>query len=236
MEYTTYASRLRFLGAHDVDDAVVDYDGLTVRGPDGEKIGGVEGFIVDAQAARVYYLVVDSGGWFRSRRFLLPIGHAALDADRTSLHVDVAKDAISRYPEFDPDRFRQFSDDDLRTFESRLGEACCPGEPRDTPAPSWSYDTHRHYTQPGWWTGEKPRAAAIGSTPVRPRQDSGLVAAGAGSRGGEHPGARPQPGQVLGLEPGGERGYIGDFAEDERERRRLAERAREDSEPRQSDR
>ena len=152
MEYTTYASRLCFLAADDVTDDVVDYDGLEVRGPSDDKLGRVDGFIVDAEAGRVYYVVVDSGGWFTSRRFLLPIGHATVDADRRALHVAVSKDALSRYPEFDEDRFRQFSDEDLRTFEQRMASACCPDEGIDgAAAEPWSYASRRHYDQPPWW-------------------------------------------------------------------------------------
>src|SRR6185295_12602720 len=152
VEYTTYASRLSFLAADDVHDDVVDYDGLEVKGPSDDRLGRVDGFIVDAEAGRVYYIVVDSGGWFTSRRFLLPIGHATIDADRKTLHVAVTKDALSKYPEFDEDKFRQFSDEDLRTFEQRLASACCPDElPEDAAVQSWSYSAHRHYDQPAWW-------------------------------------------------------------------------------------
>jgi hypothetical protein len=148
MEQTTFASRLRYLDADDVDDSVVDYDGLEVIGPDGDKVGDVEGFIVDAQAARVHYVVVDSGGWFRSRRFLLPVGHATIGRDRTCLRVDVTKNALSQYPEFDEDRFREFSDDDLRLFERTMSTVCCPDGGEDPP----DYGAQPHYTQPEWWT------------------------------------------------------------------------------------
>ena len=47
MERASYAARLRYLDADDVDDSVVDFDGLDVRGRDGEKLGDVNGFIVD---------------------------------------------------------------------------------------------------------------------------------------------------------------------------------------------
>src|SRR5262249_49339280 len=144
--------RLCFLAADDVTDDVVDYDGLEVHGPADEKLGHVDGFIVDAEAGRVYYVVVDSGGWFTSRRFLLPIGHAAVGADRDALHVAVSKDALSKYPEFDEDRFRQFSDEDLRAFEQRMASACCPDEAaEEAGVQPWSYTSRRHYDQPAWW-------------------------------------------------------------------------------------
>jgi PRC-barrel domain len=152
METTPYASRLRYLNADDVDDAVVDYDGLTVRGSDSQKIGDVNGFVIDADARRVYYVVVDSGGWFTSRRFLLPIGHASLGSDRQFLQTDLTRETISRLPEFDEDRFRRFTDDELRVFERDTVVACCPDEPlEDVSITTWSYDTRRHYQQPAWW-------------------------------------------------------------------------------------
>src|ERR671921_851859 len=101
MESTTYASRLRYLDADDVENAVVDYDGLDVYGADGEKLGDVDGFIIDPDARRVNYIVIDSGGWFTSRRLLLPIGHATLASDRKSLQADATREALSRLPEFD---------------------------------------------------------------------------------------------------------------------------------------
>ena len=123
MQPTSHAGRLRYLDAADIDDAVVNFDGLDVRGYDDQKLGDIEGFIVDAANGRVYFAVVDSGGWFRSRRLLLPIGHARIDQDKNALRVDVAQEALRLYPEFDAERFRQFSDDDLREFEARIAAA-----------------------------------------------------------------------------------------------------------------
>ena len=155
MEHTTYAARLRYLAADDVDDAVVKYDGLDVLGPDGSKLGDLDGFIVDAHAGRLYYVVLDTAGWFRTKQLLLPIGHAALDAGHRALRVDVTKDALSQYPEFDKSRFHEFTDDDLRQFESRTVDACCPGDETDVKAEgSWAYDSRRHYTQPRWWSSQ----------------------------------------------------------------------------------
>ena len=234
MEHTTYASRLRYLDADDVDDAVVDYDGLDVEGPTGDKLGDVDGFIVDTQAARLYYVVVDSGGWFSSKRFLLPVGHARLDLDRKRMVVDVTRDALSRYPEYDADRFRELSDEDLRQFESRMVSACCPGEPTDdVSVRSWAYDTRRHYAQPDWWnrayTSPRTAGASVVSPaaapPVRDMANrEHVVARDRDHDQSPHFDGRAQPGDVLGIETGGERTKIGDTADDENDRRREAER------------
>ena len=259
MAPTTYAARLRYLPADEVDSSEINFNKLDVRGHDDSKLGDVDGFIVDADSGRVYYTVVDSGGWFTSRRLLLPVGHATVDRAERALRVDVSKDALSRYPEFDANRFEAFSDDDLRGFERRMAEACCPDEPiEDVSVTSW-YDTRRHYTQPDWWRAQpsnrerfRPVATVAAAVPgVREAYDRELVTARAweDDRSRDEPGrpagdvsphfdGRAQPGDVLGLETGGERTSIGDTSEDENKRRRSAEKAARDDqdEPRRSDR
>ena len=154
METSFFASRLRYLDAVDVDDSVVDFDRLDVCGRDGEKLGVVDGFIVDLASERVLYIVVDSGGWFRSRRLLAPIGHAVIDRGRRALTLDISKDRLHNYPEFDEARFSEFTDADLRMFDARMSQVCCPEEPPEDATPTtWAFDTHRHYRQPDWWTG-----------------------------------------------------------------------------------
>jgi hypothetical protein len=152
MENATYASRWRYLDADDVDDAVVDYDSLDVYGADDHKVGDIDGFILDAVTQRVAYVVIDSGGWFTSRRLLLPIGHASLAPDRKSLRADVTHEALQRLPEFHEDRFRAFTDDELRAFERNTVIACCPDESLEEVAvTTWGYDSRWHYMQPEWW-------------------------------------------------------------------------------------
>jgi hypothetical protein len=251
----TYAARLRYLPADDVDNSDVNFSKLDVHGPDDSRLGEVDGFIVDADAGRVYYTVVDTGGWFTSRRLLLPVGHATVDRGARALRVDVSKDALMRYPEFDASRFEAFSDSDLRAFERSMAAACCPDESiEDVSVPSWHFDTRRHYREPDWWrtqpaNRERFRPVAMAASDVSPgvreSYDRELVTARAWeerpSRQNDdvspHLDGRAQPGDVLGIETGGERTSIGDTSEDENERRDSAERAARDldeDEPRQS--
>ena len=235
-------SRLRYLDPDDIDDSAVDFDGLNVRGPDGSKLGDLDGFVLDSISGRVHYAVVDSGGWFTSRRFLLPIGHAQLDRERRALNVDVTKDAIRQYPEFEADRFRTFSEDEMRAFEQRMAVACCPDEAQSVDA-AIQYNTLRHYSQPDWWkrdyaSGERSRDVARLADrdiraqrrvePARETADRELVTArDRSTEGGDvspHDGGRAQPGDVLGIETGGERSYLGDDDKAENQRRRDAER------------
>jgi hypothetical protein len=221
MAQTTYASRLRYLDADDLDDSVVDFGGLDVRGTDNAKLGDVDGFLVDPASGRVLYTVVASGGWFTSRRFLLPIGHAQADRDAGALRVDVARETVRNYPEFDEKRFRDLSDEELTAYESRMAAVCCPDDLRSGTSPA--FDSGRHYAQPAWWTAGAYTEERL--RPVEPRafRDRSATTASAGDVS-PHIGGRAQPGDVLGIETGGETTGIGDTAEDEDERRRYAER------------
>jgi hypothetical protein len=230
-----HSSRLQYVDADEVGSEVVDFDGLKVRRPDGEKLGEVDGFIIDRDAQRAYYVVVDSGGWFRSRQFLLPIGHARIDDDGDALVLDVTRESINRYPEFDRDSFERFDADELRAYQARFDDACC-GD---------AAGTHDHFAQPTWWRREYynwdvPAAVGTAGTispdrdTVKDRDERSRVArdrdrdavyAREGGDASPHLGGRAQPGDVLGLETGGETTGLGDTDEAENERRRDAERA-----------
>ena len=56
---------LRYVSAGDLDDSTFDFDGLDVKNAEGESLGDVNGFILDADSARPYYVVVDSKGLSR---------------------------------------------------------------------------------------------------------------------------------------------------------------------------
>ena len=94
---------LRYVDADRVTAPDLSFDGLKVRNDAMDTLGSVEGFVVDNASMRPYYVVVDSGGWFKSKDFLVPIGHARLDDDRDALVVNIPKERIERFPGFDTD-------------------------------------------------------------------------------------------------------------------------------------
>jgi hypothetical protein len=211
MEQTSHSSRLRYLAADDLDDSAVSFDDLDVCGTDGHKLGDLDGFIVDADSGRVYYAVVDSGGWFTSRRFLLPIGHATLGRDHRSMQVDVSREALKQLPPFDSDRFRDFSDAELRAFEQRTAAACCP-EDADTAERASSYEVLRHYRQPAWWKSDDHRAEKYEPS-FRQRSDDEV---GVETSSVPSDPVRPaQPGDVLGLASVGTTPRVDESSKDE---------------------
>ncbi len=284
---------LRYVDANRLTAADLSFDGLKVRNDAMETLGSVEGFVVDNASMRPYYVVVDSGGWFKSKDFLVPIGHARIDDDRDALVVNIPKERIERFPGFDRGEFQTLQEDDIR----RMNDAICDAV-GDTPA---SYTPASHmpttsadplasawgrpaYTQPDWWAtvspplGDTLSTAETGSFAVTEdypaskvpvafgetqadellrqeqkrdwqRSDSGNLPLGdtvADTRGARkeqepredreavmaratdqspHLEGRAQPGDILGIETGGEQTHVGDTAEDEDKHRLDAERA-----------
>jgi len=230
---------LRYVDADSVTMPDLDVDGMKVRNDANDKLGTVDGFIVDSDTMRPYYLVVDSGGWFKSKHFLVPIGHARIDQDSDALVVDISRDRIERFPGFDRDRFAELSEADMRRINDDICTVTSGTTVRyaanDPLSAAW---TRPDYRQPGWWTAtaDRIRAAASATTAARsesqlerdkslPRdeRDRDLVTA-SGSEPSPHFDGRAQPGDVLGLETGGEQTHVGETSEDENKRRIDAER------------
>jgi hypothetical protein len=202
-------TRLRFVDSSDLKASTVDFDELDVETAAGDALGNVEGFLVDVEARRPYYLVVDSGGWFKSRLFLVPIGHARLHQDDGTVVVDVPRATIEAFPEYDEERFPELSDEEMRRFEERTASACCPTAAAD--ALAGRSTVRSHYDRPEWW---QDRLYAW------PSSERAVTTADSSP----HYGGRAQPGDVIGIETGGEQTALGDDAEDENERREAAER------------
>ncbi len=197
---------LRYLDAGDLDEDRIDFDGMNVESPTGEHLGDIDGFIVDSADGRPYYVVVDSGGWFKSKDFLLPAGYARLDLDRQVLVASIDRIRIDRFPGFDTHEFEKFSREDL----DRYAAAFCDASVAASGAPAFEESARAWegpaYQRPDWWRARNDREAdEVDPSP--------------------HDGGRAQPGDVLGVETGGEQTHVGETAEDENRRRRDAERA-----------
>jgi hypothetical protein len=246
---------LRYVDAADVKEGT-DFENMLVESPTGEKLGHVEGFIVDSQRSLPYYIVVDAGGWFKSKHFLLPVGHAELNSapDRDALVADLPRERIDKFPGFDMDEFHNMSPEALKRFNDETCKACSIAvvtySETDPYAAAWSRPDFKY---PDWWSSspllpERMGAQAFNEMAELPDRDVDELEELAGPatrdreriaahRAGEtrqdtrepgepspHFGGRAQPGDVLGIETGGESTSIGDTAEDENERRRTAEK------------
>ena len=67
---------------HDlIGDDYYDPTNKTAYGVNEEKIGKIEGALVEDTTGRIRYLIVDAGGWFSSKEVLVPAGLARIVGD-----------------------------------------------------------------------------------------------------------------------------------------------------------
>jgi PRC-barrel domain protein len=225
------------MSAGDLDRETIDFDGMHVESPNGAHLGDVEGFIVDSDSGRPYYVVVDAGGWFKSKHFLLPVGHVSFDAGNETLRADLTRDHVQKFPGFDKNEFEKLSADELRQFNDETCRACAiegvtvvytDGEPI---AAAWDRPDFRH---PEWWRdpvrSEQARPAGgdsnKGATFAQPsgRSAPAREAVVARDQSVADMSGRAEPGDVIGVARDGEQTHLGETAEDEDKRRRDAER------------
>jgi hypothetical protein len=138
---------LRYVDAKDLSGEGLKLDGLEVDGSDGEKLGKVEGFIIDIATGRPYHIVAGAGHWFTHKHFLLPVGHAMLSSDGTKLIADLTKERVKRFPGFDKSLFQKMTDEDIKAMDAALAEACCP----DEVVVVTEWEVGSHYRYPDWW-------------------------------------------------------------------------------------
>jgi hypothetical protein len=227
---------LRYIEADKIQDRTLVLDGMKVRNDAGEKLGNVDGLIVDSDSGRTYYLVVDAPGWFSSKQFLLPIGQAHLDDDRDALVVNLSKDQVKRFPGFDKDEFETLSEIDIKRINDDIGMVLDPNASYKADEPYYEAWNRRFFQYPDWWEGmpvvpSEPASIAYdsdvmssseGTIPLRRERSQVVERAEVHDDASAHFEGRAQPGDVLGIETGGEETHIGDSKEDEDDRRRKA--------------
>ncbi len=162
---------LRYIDASNLDNSQLKFDGMEVQGLDSEKLGKVDGFIIDKSSARPYYVVVNAGGWFKSKYFLLPVGHVGMEPSERKLVADITRDRIDRYPGFDRGEFEKLSEDELKMMDDQMWSVCCVDTTIEISSPS-RYE-HAFYRNPGWWDSsfDRPdRADELGKEIVGARR------------------------------------------------------------------
>ena len=227
---------LRYIEADKIQDRTLALDGMKVRNDAGEKLGNVDGLIVDADSGRTYYMVVDAPGWFSSKQFLLPIGQTHLDDDRDALVVKLSKDQVKRFPGFDKDDFETLSESDIKRINDDIGMVLDPDASYEADEPYYEAWNRRFFQYPEWWEGmpvvpSEPASIAYdrdvmpsskATMPPRRERSQGVERAEVHDETSPHFEGRAQPGDVLGIETGGEETHIGDSKEDEDDRRHKA--------------
>jgi PRC-barrel domain len=106
-------SELSYLDASKVTSPAGVLSELDVLSAEGQRLGSIEGVVIDAAARHVRYLCVRLSGWFGGRRYLVQADQLGqIDGERKALRLLVdLKNAVVQG--LDAAALRKFSDDDL---------------------------------------------------------------------------------------------------------------------------
>jgi sporulation protein YlmC with PRC-barrel domain len=95
-----------------------DIRGSELYGNNDQKLGKIDDVIFDHSSGTMRYLVVDTGGWLSSKKFLVPANQVFSRPDHDDdFAVNLTKDQIERFPSYDEkhvDNQRDFRDYEQR--------------------------------------------------------------------------------------------------------------------------
>jgi PRC-barrel domain len=106
-------SELSYLEASKVSSPAGVLSELDVLSAQGQRLGNIEGVVIDAAARRARYLCVRLSGWFSRRRYLVDadqLGQIEGERKALRLRVDLKQEAVYG---LDAATLRRFSDNDL---------------------------------------------------------------------------------------------------------------------------
>jgi sporulation protein YlmC with PRC-barrel domain len=102
----------------DTQEAALDIRGAKVYGPKDQKLGEIDDVIFDEGTGAIVFLVVDTGGWLSSKKFVVPPQEIrpSLQHEDDFL-VDLTKEQIESFPPYD--RAALTSEEQWADYEQR---------------------------------------------------------------------------------------------------------------------
>jgi sporulation protein YlmC with PRC-barrel domain len=100
-----------------------DIRGSAVYGFGDEKLGKIDDVVFDSNTGQIQYLIVDTGGWLNSRRFLVPPEQIQPKDDK-DFKVSLTKTEIERFPALDEKVLE--SEKDFKTYEGTYRSSWSP--------------------------------------------------------------------------------------------------------------
>ncbi|MBU5616813.1 MULTISPECIES: DUF2382 domain-containing protein [unclassified Psychrobacter] len=101
-----------------IGDDYYDPTGKTAYGVNEEKIGKIDGALVEDTTGRIRYLIVDAGGWFSSKEVLVPAGLARIVGDDVFFD-SLTKSQVEAMEQYDHDyqySYKEQYENDRKTF------------------------------------------------------------------------------------------------------------------------
>ncbi|HTJ85871.1 MAG TPA: PRC-barrel domain-containing protein [Terriglobales bacterium] len=104
------------------EDISGDIRGSKVYGIDDEKIGKIDDVIFDHASGSIRYVVIDTGGWLSSRKFVVPPDRLRASArHENDYEVSATKEQIERFPPYNESDVE--SQDKWEDYEERYKAA-----------------------------------------------------------------------------------------------------------------
>jgi hypothetical protein len=99
-----------------------DIRGATIYGRNDEKLGKIDDVIFDHSTGSIKYVVVDAGGWFSKKKFLVPPQRLNTSADHEGdFTVNVDKQQIETFPPYNESDLH--SEKDWKGYEKKFDRA-----------------------------------------------------------------------------------------------------------------
>jgi len=99
-----------------------DVRGAAIYGRNDEKLGKIDDVIFDHSTGAIKYLVVDTGGWFSHKKFLVPPHRLHSSADHDGYFtVNVDKQQIESFPPYNESDLH--SEEKWRNYERKFDQA-----------------------------------------------------------------------------------------------------------------
>src|SRR5438270_571805 len=102
-----YGNLRNYAFMKDVDDI----RGANIYGIDDEKLGTIDDVIFDQGSGDIRFVVVDSGGWLASKKFLVRALDVTIrDEGDQDFHVNMTREQIEQLPEFEEESLKSETD------------------------------------------------------------------------------------------------------------------------------
>ena len=102
-----------------------DIRGSELFGRDDKKLGNLIDVIFDHSSGDIRYVVVDTGGWLRSKEFLIPVSQLELrnayDVAEKHYRANLTNEQVERFPEYDEKMLS--TEEGWQAYEQRYGES-----------------------------------------------------------------------------------------------------------------
>jgi hypothetical protein len=111
-------AHIGLLRNYQTDNADEDIRGATLYGRDDEKLGKIDNVIFDHSSGNIHYVVVDTGGWLTTKKFIVPADRLRPSANHDNDYSsDLTKGQVESFPPYNENELE--SENQWADYEGR---------------------------------------------------------------------------------------------------------------------